>query len=80
MGVVDLSHVSGSESWHATVVGSVCAGLELECESGGKRNWCGADPVDGNGSVVETLSVTEHERSDSHQRTSALLGRTCDQN
>ena len=45
-------------------------------------------PVDGNGSVVETLAQNwtlldrevQHECADSHERTSALLGRTCGQN
>ena len=62
--------------------------LELECEKCGKRDWCEAAPVDGNGSVVETLAQNwtlldrevQHECADSHQRTRALLGRTCGQN
>ena len=56
--------------------------FELECEAGGKRDWCEAAPVDGNGSVVETKAQNwtpldrevQHECADSHQRTSALLG------
>ena len=38
MGVVDIAHFCGSESIvdavHATVVGSACAGLELDADSG----------------------------------------------
>ena len=62
--------------------------FELECENGGKRDWCEAVSVDGNGSVVETLALhwtlldreMQHKCSECHQRTSAQLGRTCCQN
>ena len=30
--------------------------LELECETGGQRDWCEVAPVSGRGSVVETLA------------------------
>ena len=58
---------------------------ELECENGGKRDWCEEATVDGNGPVVETLAQdrspldreVQHERSDCHQRTSTQLGRSC---
>ena len=46
--------------------------FELECENGGKRDWCEEATVDGNGPVVETLAQdrspldreVQHERSD----------------
>ena len=54
--------------------------FELECENGGKRDWCEAPPVDGTGSLVETLAQnwTPLDRDVQHE-CSALLGRTCGQ-
>ena len=54
--------------------------LELECENGGKRRWCEADPLDGNVPVVETPGQNwttfdrkvQHECADSHQRDRVL--------
>ena len=53
---------------------------ELECENGGERDRSEEAPVDGNGSVMETLAqdrsqldqVLQHECADSHQRTNAV--------
>ena len=55
--------------------------FELECENGGKRDWCEEATMDGNGPVVETLAQDgsqtdremQHERRVCHQRTSTQL-------
>ena len=56
--------------------------FELECESGGKRDWCEAPSLDGHGPVVRTLAQgwtpldreVQHFCADCHQRPSTLLG------
>ena len=62
--------------------------FELECDNGCVHDRSGEAPVDGNGSVVETLAQDwspldqelQHECADSHQGTSALLGWSRGQN
>ena len=58
--------------------------LELECENGGTRDRCEAVPrewkwISGgdSGTELDTVGEVQYECADRHQRTSALLGRTC---
>ena len=83
----EIYNVAGSSVW-TKGESSERQDLELKCENGGKRDWCEAVPVDGNGSVVETLAQNwtpldrevQHVCADSHQSTSALLGKARGQN
>ena len=84
----EIDHVAGFSVELESVDDGESSKISIWSANSGNRDWCETAPVDGDGSVVETLAQNwapldpevQHEYADSHQRTSALLGRSRGQN